>query len=325
MTGHVFAGDAPDRPLQPGEAVRIMTGAMIPSGADCVIGQEDVAEDGDLVRIYRPLRAMQNICLRGEDVAEGQTLALRGQKLHYAHIGMLAGQGMAEAGIFRRPRVAVMGTGDELTPAGVPLAAGKIHDSNSFLLGARLLSLGMRPVLCSCCGDETQSLRDRIQALLEENDMVVTTGGVSVGKRDFMPAAAGLLGGQLLFHGVAVKPGSPVLAMLKGGKILLCLSGNPYAALATFEVLAVPVLKKMGGCSDFRTRRQQGIARGSFDKPGGMRRLVRARLSGQEVFIPPRGHESGMLQTLPECNCMIDLPAGAPPIREGTQLEVILL
>jgi molybdopterin molybdotransferase len=325
VTQHIFAGDGSGRPLPRGEAGRIMTGAMLPQGADCVIGQEDTDAGRDWVLVYRPAQRLQNICFCGENVAKGQVLALRGQKLHYAHIGLLAGQGLAAVSVFRRINVAVVSTGDELIPAGSPPAPGKIYDSSSLLLGARLRSLGIRPVLCSCCRDDVQRLYDGLQTLLRDNDMVITTGGVSMGERDCLPAVAAMLGGRILFHGIQIKPGSPALAVVKDGKILLCLSGNPYAASATFEVLAVPALHKLSGNNEFRPIRQNGISQNEFGKAGGMRRLVRARINGQKVFIPPHRYASGMLHTLAECNCMIDIPAGAPPLRKGTPVEVIVL
>ncbi|MDR1243478.1 MAG: molybdopterin molybdotransferase MoeA, partial [Deltaproteobacteria bacterium] len=325
VTRHIFAGDGQERPLKVGEAARIMTGAMLPPGADCVIGQEDTDAGREWVALYRPLRHLQNICLRGEDVAEGQLLASRGRKLHHAHLGLLAGQGLSTVPVFRRVKVAVMSTGDELIPADAYPAPGKIHDSNSILLGARLRSLGMLPVLSACCADDMQRLYDEIRALLRDNDLVITTGGVSVGEKDFLPAVAAMLDGRILFHGIEIKPGSPALAVAKDGKILLCLSGNPYAASATFEVLAVPALHKLSGNKQFSLLRQNGISRSEFGKPSDMRRLVRARVSGQEVFIPPSGHASGMLRALAGCNCMIDIPAGAPPLQKGMPVEVILI
>jgi molybdopterin molybdotransferase len=325
VTRQIFAGDGHGPLLLAGEAARIMTGALLPPGADCVIGQEDTDEGEEQVSVYRPVQRLQNICFRGEDVAEGQILVRRGQTLHYAHAGLLAGQGLACARVFRRVRVAILSTGDELAAADQALPPGKIYDSNGVLLAARLRNLGMLPVLSRCCGDEIRLLRGRIESLLEDSDMVITTGGVSVGKRDCMPAVAAALGGRILFHGIDIKPGSPALALAREGKILLCLSGNPYAAAATCEVLAVPALRKLCGSDAFRLRRQTAVCQSEFGKASDMRRLVRARISGEEVFIPPRGHGSGMLRTLAECNCMIDIPAGTPSLQKGTRVEVILL
>lgn len=325
VTQHIFAGECPDRPVNSGEAARIMTGAMLPRGADCVIMQEETDMGEDSVKIYQELGEYKNYCFAGEDLKKGQRLITAGQCLNYAHAGVLAGQGIGSVRVFARPRVGVLATGDELAPAGGQLLSGKIYDSNSILLSGRLKSLGLDPVQAPYCGDSPEALAEAVLSLLDSCDMVITTGGVSVGQKDYMPTVSDVIGAKPLFAGVAVKPGSPALGMVKNGKLVLCLSGNPFAAAAMFEVLARPVLEKMRGNADYMPVRQTGTTQSDFGKASGMRRLIRAQIKGKEVFIPQEGHASGMLGTLAQCNCMIDIPAQSPPIRRGMQVEVILI
>ncbi len=325
LTQRLCAGADAALPVALGECARIMTGAMLPPGADCVIAQEDTSMGEESVALYAEIRARQNICFAGEDTQPGQMLAERGVPLTFAHVGVLAGQGLTSARVFRRPSVAIMSSGDELCPPGQPLPPGKIYNSNSPLLAARLQALGARPFMAGICRDDPELLHRRIRELLTAHDMLVTTGGVSVGQKDYLPDAAERLGGALLFHGISVKPGSPALGMAWEGKILLALSGNPYAAIATLETLAVPALKKLAGYADYRLVRQRAIARSAFGKASDTRRLVRARLERGEVTIPPSGHSSGVLSSLIDCNCLIDIPAGSPGVAEGDAVDVILL
>lgn len=321
----IFAGDPPGAPLEPGQAVRIMTGAPIPPGADCVIRQEDTDCGEETVRVFQPLSAHDNICPRGEDLRAGFPLLSRGQVLTSAHVGVLAGQGIQEVPVFPRPRIGLLATGSELTPPGQPLAPGKIHDSNQYYLSARLTELGMLPVWGQRRGDDPAILTDSVAELLDTCGGVITTGGVSVGLRDYMPQVCRRLGARELFHGVAVKPGAPVLAMVSRGKPVICLSGNPFAAAATLELLARPMLWRMAGRRDWALPRASGVLETAFPKASPGRRLVRASIRNGAVSIPAGSHVSGSLSTLMDCNCLVDIPAGSPPLSPGTQVEVVLL
>lgn len=325
----VHAGGAPTTPLAFGQAARVTTGAMLPPKADCVVRQEDVCDHGDTVSIFAPLRPYENYIRRGEDVEAGHLLAGTGSLVDYTMVGVLAAQGYTHLPVFTRPRVGVLSTGDELAPGGAPLPPGKIYDSNQPLVAVRMASLGAR-VAGGSCGDDIDSLHQAIGALLEDNDLVVTSGGVSVGEKDHMPRVVQRLGGHPLFHGVSIKPGSPVLAMEKDDKLLIALSGNPFAVAATLEVLVVPVLKKMAGAAQVMPLRATGILKTGFPRPSAGRRLVRAHMVGQEVTLPPGGHtgqrhSSGSLSTLVGCNALVDIPAGSGPLAPGDAVEVILL
>lgn len=323
VTQRIYAGDAPREPLRPGTAARVMTGAPLPDGADCVLRQEDTDGGERAVTAFARLKPHQNYVFAGEDVRRGQLLAARGARLTPAHVGVLAAQGLTSVRTYRRPRVALLSTGSELIEAGLPLTPGKIHDSNAPMLSARLSQLGAIPSLCRAEPDRIESLAAALDAAWREADMVITTGGVSVGERDYMPRMADRLGAAPLFHGVAVRPGSPAMALARDGKLLIALSGNPFAAAATFELLARPAIEALSG-SDWRPRRAFARLDGEFAKPSPARRFLRATLNGETASIGA-SHASGSLLSLIGTNCLIDVPAGSPPLNAGDRVSVWLL
>lgn len=325
VTQLIYAGASPGESIKSGEAVRLMTGSAIPDGADCVIRQEETAHEENTVIVRREMKPYENFCFAGEDIKKGAILLSKGTRLGYAHAGVLAAQGIDNIKTYRKPIVGLITTGDEISPAGEPLLPGKIYDSNQALLSLRIKELGAIPLSAPPQGDSLDALCRAIDALLDECDIAVTTGGVSVGERDFMPYAAQKLGAELLFHGLNMKPGSPALAMKTRGKVIIALSGNPFAAAATFEVLARPAIDKLHGRTDFMPMRATGITKSGFTKSSPSRRLIRAAIVGQDVYIPADGHSSGVLSTLTGCNCIADIPAGSPPIEAGERIEVILL
>ena len=314
VSGQLFAGNTPNQNVAPGNAVRIMTGAPIPPGADCVVRQEDTDLGLKTVKIFSPFAHNQNICFQGEDVPAGSLLFRQGTRLGWTHIAALAGQGLTSVKTYQAPKVAILTTGDELSSPGSELALSHLYDSNGPMLSARLSSLHMLPVLCPSSGDSIRTIAEQISRYLTECDILLTTGGVSVGAKDYMAAVAENLGAELLFHGLAAKPGSPALAMHINGKLVVCLSGNPFAALAIFETVVRPVLEYMSGNCIKYPKRQCGTLHGTFKKPSPTRRLIRARAEGSHVFIAGSGHASGTVHTLADCNCLIDVPAGSGPL-----------
>jgi molybdopterin molybdotransferase len=330
VTQHLFAGSGSPEPLGAGQAARVMTGAMLPPGADCAIWQEDTDGGEESVVICRSIKKHQNCRLQAQDIVLNQLLARRGDVLHSTKLSLLAGQGHTHVRVFRQPKVAVLATGDELFPAGFPLPQGKIYDISNIMLGARLSAMGMNAAHISICGDNMDELRSKMGILLNENDMLITTGGTSSGKKDFIPAVVSELaaenGGIVLFKGIRIKPGSLTLGMVMRGKILLGLSGNPASALATFEMLAAPVLKKMSGRSRYYLERQKGIAQNNFGKyKKDVRHFVMAQMVGKNVFIRQYNGSTGAQGVFDEYNCFVDIPAGCRQIQKGMEVDVILV
>lgn len=329
VTQHVFAGSGAGMPLHPGEAARVTTGAMLPPGADCAVWQEDVTAHDDVVLISRPLPRHRNCRQRGHDIALGQTLIRRGHSLHPAALSQLAGQGYTHVRVFRRPLVGLLATGDELCAPGVALPEGNIYNASSTLLGTRVRALGADISAMTACGDNEAALRRHLLDLLSKSDVVITTGGVSGGSRDLLPHVAAQLvaelGGVMLFHGLRIKPGSLTMGMCVGGKVLLGLSGNPAPAAASFELLGVPLLKKLAGRAEYRPQRQRGIAQNDFGHcRKDTRRLVLAQMVGQRVFLRQHSMGAGLPGPCEDYNCFVDIAEGSSPLRAGMEVDVII-
>lgn len=330
ICGTIYAGDSPQGPLKRGEAIRIMTGAPIPEGADCVVRQEDtecidIDKEAGRVSVFVSLKKHQNYCFQGEDIRQGEAMAHRGEKLTPASVGLLASQGYEKIAVFRKPRTAILSTGSELAEPGRKLEPGKIYDSNRLLLTAYAAEQGAEITSSVSVPDDPETIAKAIQAALEISDLVVSTGGVSVGRHDYLEKAGVMAGARVLFHGVKVKPGSPVLVLEKDRKLIICLSGNPYAAFATFVLLVLPVIRRMQGSNQIVVpERTGGVMKDSFPKASPGRRFVRAFIRDGEVWFPSKGHASGMISSLTQCNCMIDVPAGNMGLKEGDRVEVVM-
>ena len=226
VTMKLYAGDAPAAALPVGCAARIMTGAPLPEGADCVLMQELTDSGEETVQLFSALKPQQNVVSRGGDIAAGAIIAAEGTPLTPAHLGVLAGQGYAEVPVYRTLTVGILSTGSELLAPGEPWAPGKIYDANGIQNAARLGQLGFA-VQRRHCSDDPEVITCQLRELLTGCDAVITSGGVSVGQKDYLPAVLEQLGAQMLFAGVAQKPGSPMLAAEIAGKLMFCLSGNP--------------------------------------------------------------------------------------------------
>ena len=320
----VYAGDVPRAAVGPGQAVQVTTGAMLPPGCDCVIRQEDTRRDGPTVRILRPVAPGQNYIRRGADFRAGQVLLPAGTRLSPAAIGLLSSAGAARVAVRRRPSVGLITTGDEVALPGAPLPSGKIYGSNGLLLSARLRQLGIRRVVTGHVADDPAQAAAVMAGVLESCDLLLTTGGVSVGERDILHQALPLLGAEQIYWRVNLKPGTPALFSRHGGKPILSLSGNPFAAAATFELLAVPLLSALSGEDWLLPRRTRAIIDTPFPKASPTRRFLRGRWADGHVTLPP-GHSSGQLASLVGCNCLVELPAGSPPLERGTAGTVYLL
>ncbi|WP_276676421.1 gephyrin-like molybdotransferase Glp [Selenomonas artemidis] len=325
VVGEECAGEFYAGTVGEGETVRIMTGGAIPAGCDCVIRQEDVREDGDVILVPFPLRAHENYCDAGEDVRAGTHIIRKGQTLRAADLAVLASQGHTEAAVYRRPRVAVASTGDELLPPGGALRPGKIYNSNLFLIAARLKELGLDPVVLGILPDDVEEAAREIAAHAEGIDLFLTTGGVSVGKKDIMHGVVPAMGAERIFWRVNMKPGAPAIAYTRGDMLGIALSGNPFAAYATFELLARPVLARMQGCDEVQLRRTRAKLADAFPKECLGRRFLRARMGDDGLVYLPDQHESGTLYSAAGCDAFVDVPEGTPPLAVGTTVDVVLL
>lgn len=360
VVAEIDAGSYYPGTVQPGEAVRIMTGAPIPKGCDVCVRQEDTNYGEDRVEVYVPCRAGMNYCYAGEDFVKGQRMLAAGTKLGYVEISVLASMGVKEVPVYRRPRIALLTTGDELVFPGTPLAPGKIYNSNLFGLGARLRELGFAPTYIRQLPDDGPGAAKVVAEAAKTMDLILTTGGVSVGKKDIIHDVLNLAGARRLFWGIQIKPGMPTLASMVGGVPLISLTGNPFGALATFELLVRPVLSKLCRDDTLPAPKARAVFCGAFQKASPVRRFVRARYTPVDILAPgtdtagapegtvtapdadamrapgisgacgfvtlPEGsHSSGVLASMRGCNCLIDIPAGSSGLCEGTLVDVFLI
>ena len=320
----VYAGDVADVPVLPGQAVRVMTGAMLPPGCDCVLKQEDTDQGHPVVSIHAALRPHDNYIDRGEDFRAGTVLLAPGTRLNAAALGVLASAGLDRVTVNRRPVVALLTTGDEIVPPGGQLPAGKIYNSHRHLFPARLEELGFARPAVEHAGDDPTRAAKAMARLLDEADALLTTGGVSVGGRDILHQAVPLMGAERVFWKVLCKPGTPALFSRYGGKPILSLSGTPFAAMVTFELLGRPLLAALAGEPQVRSLCVSGVLDTPFSKASPGRRFVRARYAKGRITLP-EGHAAGMLASLVGCNCLVDIPAGSGPLNAGQNVSVWML
>ncbi len=324
VIGEVCAGRVFSGRVGSGQAVRIMTGAPIPAGADTVIKQENTDYGEKRVNLYESLVPYGNYCARGEDYCRGDVLLEQGTILDSAAIGTMAGAGMTVVDVYRQPRVGLISTGDEVIPPGAVWQPGKIYDSNLYLIGARLKELGLDPVWMLHCADQPEKMTELIRNKAGEVDLLVTTGGVSVGKKDIMHDVVRLLPAKKLFWKIAVKPGAPVLGAVYKDVPVICLSGNPFGAASNFELLVRPVLAAMTGNKKLEGRRVTAVFEGEFLKGGSIRRFLRGYYEDGHVQIPEEKHASGILSSLVGCNCMIDIEPDSQGLHRGDVVNVLL-
>ena len=326
----VYAGDWCGKTVGRGEAVRLMTGAPIPAGCDCVIRHEDTDNGRETVRIFTALKPWSNYCFAGEDFKAGTALLAAGTRLNAVALGVLAAAGLDREDVFvtvARPlRCAVLCTGDELVSSAVrPLPPGKIYSSNETMLRARLEELGME-LLPSAgrCADAAQALAEQIRQAAAKADVIFTTGGVSAGDRDILHETLPLLGAERVFRSVRVKPGTPLMFSYYRGVPVLSLSGNPFAACATFELFGRQLLAALSGTDDLLPQQLPAILASDFPKSSKGRRFVRGFFRDGAVTLP-EGHSSGQLASAAKTNCLVDIPAGSDPLRAGETVKVHLL
>jgi molybdopterin molybdotransferase len=324
----VRAGSVPSKVVGTGEAVRIMTGAPIPQGANEVVRFEDVQEAPDHIRVSHPLTAGRNIIPLGEDVVRGEVVAHKGVLINSALLGVLASLGTARIPVYNRVRVAIITTGNELLDPTEKWLPGKIYNSNRYCLEARCRELGTEPVFIASVPDEKEAIAKILSSALDEADVVITTGGVSVGQYDVVKDAIQMIGAETLFWKIAMKPGTPAVAAHLDGKPIISLSGNPAAAMVVFELVAVPVLKKMSGFRNQLPITITGVLAGNFTKASPQRRIVRARWmkQGSDELIQITGSQgNGVLKSLVDCNLLVDVPAGSPPLAAGQVVSAFLV
>lgn len=322
------AGAIPTKTVISGTAAKILTGAAIPDGADAVVMFEKTAFTPQEVTLFDPVGAGDNIVCAGEDIRQGAVLAQRGTVVDGGLAGTLAAQGVSIPEVYRRPRVAVLSTGSELVEADALPANGKIRNTNRYMLEAVLRQFGCQPVYLGIVGDSVAEIAAALKQGISTCDAVITTGGVSVGDYDLTPAAMEMIGAEILFRGVDIKPGMACAYATCKGKILCGLSGNPASALTNFYAVALPALKKLTGRSDCLPNEFCVTLAADFKKKSRQTRFLRGKLrldSGIVCMELPEEQGNVVLSSTIGCDVMAVIPAGSGPVSTGTVLKGFLL
>lgn len=323
----VAAGDCFSGNIAPGETVKIMTGAPVPVGCDTVVPIEDVTVDGDRIILQKPQKRGSHVRYQGEEIARGEVALPAGAMINSGAIGQLASSGIEEISVIPPVRVAILSTGDELVELGETPTDGKIVNSNSHLLAARVREAGCEPVMLGIALDNPQSMEEKLRQGLEA-DLLITSGGVSVGDRDYVQEILQLLGFEKKFWKVAIKPGKPVLFGLIDKQPILGLPGNPASSGATFDLFVRPALKKMMG----REAARDSLIKARLIAPvkGGHNRQnflwgEVVTMNGELTFSPSLRQASGQNRCMQRGGALLPMPIGGPDLEADTEVEIILL
>jgi molybdopterin molybdotransferase len=321
VVGHSAAGSPEARELGPGEAIVISTGAVVPTGADAVVPVERTSGDVEVERVVLG----DNVRPRGGDVRAGVVVATMGSVLRPAQLGALAAAGVAAVRCARRPRATVLATGSELRPPGTPLAPGEIYESNTILIGAQLESAGAEVTALEPVGDDVGATRAALERGLE-GDVLVTSGGVSVGPHDLVRAALADLGAEEIFWRVAVKPGKPIAFAVRGSTLVFGLPGNPVSSLVAFELFVRPAVLALQGAAEPGPAYLPGRLGAPLRRNDQRDELVRARarIERDAVILEPlRGQDSHMIVRSAAASALVLVPRGAGALPEGAPVRYL--
>jgi molybdopterin molybdotransferase len=328
IVAEIPAGSVAGMPLRMGEAARIMTGAPLPDGADTVVQVEHVEERDGRVYVRKAPAVGRNVRYAGEDVRAGDVVLSQGAPLGPAELGLLASIGVEELTVARRPRVAVLATGSELVPLGRPLGPGQIRNSNSFAAWGQVLAAGGEPVLLGIAADDPAETRRLISRALDE-DVVITSGGVSVGDYDFVKQVEAELGVESRFWGVAIKPGKPAALGVREGRLVFGAPGNPVAAMVTFELYIRPALLALQGRRDIWRPWLTALAaepvKPTRDRVEVRRCLLQRDEAGGWRFTTTGPQGSGILRSMVQADGLVFVPSGHAGGRVDDPYTVVLL
>lgn len=320
VIGSVFAGEVFDKALLEGQAVRIMTGAVIPAGADCIIRQEDTDYGEEQVHVFHAGKPGENCCQAGEDFLKGERIAEKGDEVDASILSALTAGGKNLIRVYRQIHTSVITTGDELCKPGEQLENGKIYDSNMVYLTARLQQMGCQIMEKESVGDDPEKISSILQKAVKKSDLIITTGGVSVGAKDYLPKLASAVGGQIVFHGIRVKPGMPTMLFILDNTLVLSLSGNPSSSAVIFELLVPTILSCMQQRKKKGMLPEEGILIREFSKRSPVRRIIRGIASGNDVYLSDK-QSNGMIRNGIGGNCLIDIPEGSERLEKGSKVR----
>ena len=328
VLGNIGAGHTADKPLKKGEAYRIMTGAALPENADAIIMLEATTQTETGFHIEQPFEPNDNISFQGEDAKIGEVLIEAGSKIQPGTVALLATFGYANVKVAKRPKVSLISTGTELLDVKDKLQPGKIRNSNGPMLAAQLDRMGVSYESFGMMEDDLDASTKVIESALETTNIVITTGGVSVGDFDYLPEIYKRLGAKVLFNKVMMRPGSVTTVAVLGDQLLFGLSGNPSACFSGFELFTRPaILSMMGNTTPFMPHIKAVLAE-DYPKKNPFTRFIRAiwELDGERIVVRPAGfNKSNAVTSIARGNCLIVLPSGSEGYTAGMTVDILLL
>jgi molybdopterin molybdotransferase len=328
ITEEIPAGKACEVDIMPGYAAKILTGAPIPKGANATIKYENTEYTPTEVKIFKPVRPNTDIVYAGDDIKAGAVIAEKGTLITAPILGILAGQGISGVTVCKKPVIQILNTGSELLEVGTPLRPAMIYNSNVYTLSGYLRDMGAQPMNAGVVEDDPNAIAARIGDALRASDMVITTGGASVGDYDWAVTSASMLGADILFWKINMKPGGSIMAAVKDGKLILGLSGNPGAAILGLLRIAQPYIRKLCGRTDLYPTAIDVVLKEPLKKPSPKRRLLRGRLEysdGKAYFAENEGQGNGAVYSLLGCDLLGEIEADSPPLPEGTMIKAYRL
>jgi len=330
VCGVVNVGEPPKISLGKGEAAEIVTGAPIPEGADAAVMVEDTDRENAELSVYRAVTKNENVMKKGTDIKKGETVLKAGQVLGASEIGVLAAVGMTKVKVFKAPVVAVLSTGAEVTEPGKKLPPGKIYDINAYSLSTAVRESGGTPVYLGVVPDDKAALRKALEQALVSADLVITSGGVSVGPKDLTPQIVDSLGKPgLIVCGIAVKPGKPTTVALVGRKAVFALPGHPTSALLMFHLLVRPVIRILSSRPESEATTVKAKAGARMFSAKGRRTFVMVKLkrdkSNQLIAEPVETGASGAITTLAKADGFVEIPENQQFVDSGEEIAVALL
>ena len=330
VTGEVKAARISDMPaVAAGTAVRIMTGAALPDGADAVVPVEDTEEDAGsgTVRILRSVKKHDNVRFAGEDIRAGEKILTRGTKIGSAEAGILASLNMTRIKVYRSPRVAIISTGDEIVDVGEPAERGQIRNSNAFTLRGEVEKYGGIAEYLGIVSDSRWEMAEIFERALRA-DMVLSTGGVSMGRYDLVKEILVERGVSIQFESINMKPGKPTVFGRRGMVPVFSLPGNPVSSMVAFILFVRPALLKLAGAVRLRKPEVKALLEGDIKKKPGRREFVRGtfRIHNGAIHVTKTGAQgSGILSSMHRANCLIVLPEESPGARHGDTVTIQLI
>lgn len=322
----IKAGDTVTEALAPGTCVQIMTGAAVPAGADAVVMIEYTQREGDLVRFERAAQTRQNIVPRGSEARRGQTILTPGMRLGFAELALAAQVGATQLQCAKRPRVAILSTGDEVVLIDEQPGAFQIRNSNSVSLAAQVRIAGGEPVVLGNAADRVEDLGEKIELGLKE-DALVLTGGVSMGKYDLVENVLRALGAEFFFDAVAIRPGKPAVFAVCQGKPVFGLPGNPVSTMVTFQLFVTPAIALLSGAAAHPLPLLEARLAEALDERPGLDHFLPARIEWRAAEAKVKALQwqgSGDIAALAGANCFLLVPADRQKIAAGERVSVLL-